>query len=576
MQKNIIGFICALCILGVIPQANAGFFDSISNAIGSVSDFVSDIGGVVNDAGGVVNQVNNISNQVHNITDTVNQIQWTWDDISNFDDLYDNIQEGGGRLPSGSFTLPAASEFATHQGDIADNPTSARGFILNILNFFLSFLGLVGVAVVIYGGYLYVTAQGEDGQIEKSKKILIYAVIGILVVLSAFALVNTVITQAPIGGDDRENAVNGNSLSNNQSINNQTQTFLGGSYQVKTPYQPGQVLPAGTTLPNGTTLSIDTIVGNDGSVTVGAGLNNNSALGGDSNSILDFQDGLMIEGEGVENIGSTALVPLDSAKKGIEISLTVQANALIDFGDNTPPVPLNTIVDPQAKLTHRFGEERNYTIRAVAVLGDGRQKTFQKTITVGGVKSNIRASKTQGFVGEEIILDGGSSSTSVGSILNYQWSCTGATGCFPNAEGKAIAVAFGGAGNYEITLKVENNVGGIGETTQSIQIIDTQPRADFRFQSTNQSQKPAEFQFNASQSTNIQGQNIGLTYVWNFDGTEKITTTPSTNFDFETTGTFSASLTVKQNINGQELVSEPLTQEVSVDFALPADFQIIP
>ncbi len=84
---------------------------------------------------------------------------------------------------------------------------TAREFILNVTNFALSFLGLVAVAVIIYGGFLYVTAGGEEGQTEKGKKSIMYAIIGILVVLSSYAIVNTLITEAPGGGEDRDGGV---------------------------------------------------------------------------------------------------------------------------------------------------------------------------------------------------------------------------------------------------------------------------------------------------------------------------------------------------------------------------------
>ena len=57
---------------------------------------------------------------------------------------------------------------------------------------------------VIYAGYLYVIAGGDDAQHEKAKKIIIFAVVGILVVLISYALVNTIIIHAPAGTDDRD------------------------------------------------------------------------------------------------------------------------------------------------------------------------------------------------------------------------------------------------------------------------------------------------------------------------------------------------------------------------------------
>ena len=70
---------------------------------------------------------------------------------------------------------------------------NARDFIKSIVNFALSFLGLIALVIVIYGGFLYVTDAGAGEQSEKGKKAIMYAIIGILIILSSFAIVNTVL-----------------------------------------------------------------------------------------------------------------------------------------------------------------------------------------------------------------------------------------------------------------------------------------------------------------------------------------------------------------------------------------------
>ncbi|MBD3327874.1 PKD domain-containing protein [Candidatus Peregrinibacteria bacterium] len=78
--------------------------------------------------------------------------------------------------------------------------TTARDFILQVTNFALGFLGLIAVIIVIYGGFLYVTAAGNEEQSGKGKKAITYAVIGIILILGSFAIVNTLL-QAPQGTD---------------------------------------------------------------------------------------------------------------------------------------------------------------------------------------------------------------------------------------------------------------------------------------------------------------------------------------------------------------------------------------
>jgi len=71
--------------------------------------------------------------------------------------------------------------------------SSVRALVLTIVNFFLGFLGLIAVLMIIYGGVLIVTSQGDPGKADKGKKILTYAAIGIVIILLSFAFVSTIL-----------------------------------------------------------------------------------------------------------------------------------------------------------------------------------------------------------------------------------------------------------------------------------------------------------------------------------------------------------------------------------------------
>jgi len=70
---------------------------------------------------------------------------------------------------------------------------SLRLAITTIVNYFLFFLGLVATVMVMYGGFLYITSGGDDSGAEKGKKVLLFASIGLIVILISYALVNTVL-----------------------------------------------------------------------------------------------------------------------------------------------------------------------------------------------------------------------------------------------------------------------------------------------------------------------------------------------------------------------------------------------
>jgi hypothetical protein len=63
-----------------------------------------------------------------------------------------------------------------------------RIIIANIIRVALGFLGIVAVGLIMYAGWLWMTANGNEENIEKAKKILTGAVIGLVIILMSFAI----------------------------------------------------------------------------------------------------------------------------------------------------------------------------------------------------------------------------------------------------------------------------------------------------------------------------------------------------------------------------------------------------
>ena len=70
---------------------------------------------------------------------------------------------------------------------------SLRALILTIVNYFLGFLGLLAVVMVIYGGVTYVSSAGNEEAVGKAKKIIMYSLIGIIIILLSFVVVRAVL-----------------------------------------------------------------------------------------------------------------------------------------------------------------------------------------------------------------------------------------------------------------------------------------------------------------------------------------------------------------------------------------------
>ncbi len=60
--------------------------------------------------------------------------------------------------------------------------------IETVIKTILSFLGVIFLILMIYGGFLWMTARGNEDQVVKSKNLIIAAVIGLIIVLASYAI----------------------------------------------------------------------------------------------------------------------------------------------------------------------------------------------------------------------------------------------------------------------------------------------------------------------------------------------------------------------------------------------------
>lgn len=67
------------------------------------------------------------------------------------------------------------------------------GIMKTIINTILMVLGMIAVIMIVIGGIRYTTSNGESSQIQSAKNTILYAVVGLIVAILAFAIVNFVI-----------------------------------------------------------------------------------------------------------------------------------------------------------------------------------------------------------------------------------------------------------------------------------------------------------------------------------------------------------------------------------------------
>lgn len=71
---------------------------------------------------------------------------------------------------------------------------SAGDLAKDFVNIMLFAVGILAVIMIIWGGIRYVLSGGDSGAVSSAKKTILYAVVGLIVAILAYAIVNFVIT----------------------------------------------------------------------------------------------------------------------------------------------------------------------------------------------------------------------------------------------------------------------------------------------------------------------------------------------------------------------------------------------
>ncbi len=72
--------------------------------------------------------------------------------------------------------------------------TSPRVIANRVIQFAMSFLGLIAVAIILYGGFKWMTAAGNDEKVDEAKKLIGAGIVGLIIIVAAYSIVTFVIT----------------------------------------------------------------------------------------------------------------------------------------------------------------------------------------------------------------------------------------------------------------------------------------------------------------------------------------------------------------------------------------------
>ena len=100
--------------------------------------------------------------------------------------LFSTITATSNKILAYSFlTNSGITEMANKTG-ISNTLLPAR--TANIISSVLALLGVAFLGLMIYGGIMWMTAEGNDDKVVKARKIIDGAIIGLIITLAAYAI----------------------------------------------------------------------------------------------------------------------------------------------------------------------------------------------------------------------------------------------------------------------------------------------------------------------------------------------------------------------------------------------------
>lgn len=101
--------------------------------------------------------------------------------------------------------LPVLAQFGLEETGKAakligkDKVQTPQALIGIYIGYGLSFIGVLFFLLMLYGGYLWMTARGSSEKVEKGKEVIISAVLGMAVIFLSYVVTSFVVTQLSQG-----------------------------------------------------------------------------------------------------------------------------------------------------------------------------------------------------------------------------------------------------------------------------------------------------------------------------------------------------------------------------------------
>jgi len=86
-------------------------------------------------------------------------------------------------------------------GGIPTAGSSLSGIVAAVVKALLGLLGVIFLVLIIYAGFNWMTAQGDEEKVTLAKDTLTRAVIGLIIIIAAYSITYFVFSSLPGGGE---------------------------------------------------------------------------------------------------------------------------------------------------------------------------------------------------------------------------------------------------------------------------------------------------------------------------------------------------------------------------------------
>jgi hypothetical protein len=90
--------------------------------------------------------------------------------------------------PTGLANVNKGITATSTNAGLQSGPKTVADLVINIVRVILTIVGLVFFILIVYGGFKWMTAAGNDQKVAEARKLIINAVIGLAIISAAYAI----------------------------------------------------------------------------------------------------------------------------------------------------------------------------------------------------------------------------------------------------------------------------------------------------------------------------------------------------------------------------------------------------